>query len=79
MTPAKSFPMYSTMGYDEAIYFIPSWVEVGGDINDLKESRNSVQSDFSFIRPENWSGLYNPLVYLVRFSPLGTIEKLKVK
>lgn len=79
MTPAKSFPMYSTMGYDEALYFIPSWVSTGGDINGFKQSKSSVQSDFDLVRLENWSGMMNPMVYLVRFTPYGTIEKQKVK
>lgn len=79
MTPAKSFPMYSTMGYDEALYFIPSWVSTGGDINNFKQSNSTVQSDFDLIRLENWSGMMNPMVYLVRFTPYGTIEKQKVK
>lgn len=79
MTPAKSFPMYSTMGYDEALYFIPSWVSTGGDINNFKQSVSTVQSDFDLIRLENWSGMMNPMVYLVRFTPYGTIEKQKVK
>ncbi|MDE5807505.1 MAG: LysM peptidoglycan-binding domain-containing protein, partial [Muribaculaceae bacterium] len=79
MTPTKSFPMYSTMGYDEALYFIPSWVSTGGDINEFKQSVSSVQSDFDLVRVENWSGMLNPMVYLVRFTPYGTIEKQKVK
>lgn len=79
MTPAKSFPMYSTMGYDEAVYFIPSLVATDGDINAFKESRTSVQSDFALMRTSNWSGLINPMAYLVRFTPYGTIEKQKIK
>lgn len=79
MTPTKSFPMYSTMGYDEAIYFIPSLIKTGGDINEFSESTTSVQSDFDLVRTANWSGMINPTVYLVRFTPYGTIEKQKIK
>ncbi|MDE6409043.1 MAG: LysM peptidoglycan-binding domain-containing protein [Muribaculaceae bacterium] len=79
MTPTKSFPMYSTMGYDEAIYFIPSLIKAGGDINEFRESTSSVQSDFDLVRTANWSGLINPMVYLVRFTPYGAIEKQKIK
>lgn len=79
MTPTKSFPMYSTIGYDEALYFIPSIVATGGDINNFKESTQSVQSDFDLERTSNWSGLINPMVYLVRFTPYGTIDKYKIK
>ncbi len=79
MTPAKSFPMYSTMGYDEALYFIPSLLSTGGDINEFKESVGTVQSDFGLTRLSNWSGMINPMVYLVRFTPYGTIDKMKIK
>lgn len=79
MVPARSFPMYSAMGYDEAIYFIPSIAQTGGDVNKFRESRSGVQSDFDFFRPENWTGMINPLVYLIRFSPYGLVEKIKVK
>lgn len=79
MVPVKSFPMYSTMGYDEALYFLPSIAVTGGDLNEFKPSRHSVQSDFELSRPVNWSGIVNPCVYMVKFTPLGKIEKIKIK
>ncbi|MDE5868711.1 MAG: hypothetical protein K2H18_00635, partial [Muribaculaceae bacterium] len=79
MTPVRTFPMYSTMGYDEAIYFIPSLLKTKGDLNAFSPSYTSVQSDFELVRPSNWSGMMNPTVYLVRFSPSGIIEKQRIK
>lgn len=78
MTPVKSFPMYSTMGYDEALYFIPSLFATGGDLNEFKPSSTSVQSDFELLRPANWSGIVNPCIYLLKFCP-EKVEKIKVK
>lgn len=77
--PSKSFPMYAVMGYDTASYFIKEMIDANRDINMLGESNIGVQNDFSFYRPSNWSGLINKLVYLVRFTPYNTIEKIKVK
>ena len=77
--PAKSFPMYAVMGYDTATYFINGLIEADHDINSIVESKEGVQSDFSLQRPSNWSGMVNTLVYLVRFTPYNTIEKIKVK
>ena len=67
------------MGYDTATYFINGLIEAEHDINSIVESKEGVQSDFSLQRPSNWSGMVNTLVYLVRFTPYNTIEKIKVK
>lgn len=77
--PAKSFPMYAAVGYDASTYFIPSLWRAGLDINELGESTSGVQSDFDIYRPGNWTGMLNPVVYLVRFTPYNTIEKIVVK
>lgn len=77
--PAMSYPMYSAMGYDTALYFLPEMHKVGGDINEMRDSGNGVQSDFSMSRPANWSGLINPVVYLIRFSAGSNIDKIKLQ
>ena len=79
MTPVKSFPSYAAMGYDSAMYFIPSMAKTGGDLNAFQPSEDTVQSDFDFKRMSNWSGFMNPVVYLVRFTPYDTVEKIKIK
>jgi len=79
MVPQKSYPMYAAVGYDVVNYFLPALNLAGGDFNKLNPSTVSVQTDFDLRRPVNWSGMLNPLVYLVRFTPYGIIEKIKVK
>lgn len=78
-TPAKSFPMYAGVGYDASMYFLLGMVSAGSDVNSLGEYTNGAQSDFALSRPSNWSGLLNPMVYLVKFTPYGSIEKVPVR
>lgn len=77
--PQNTFPMYAPFGYDAAIYFVEGLLKTGYDINRIPDSSDGVQSDFSLKRDNSWSGLMNPVVYLVEFTPFGTIEKNKVK
>ncbi len=77
--PAKSFPMYAALGYDTSMYFIPSLINAELDINNIGSYENGVQSAFEIYRPGNWTGMLNPVVYLVRFTPFGTIDKIAVK
>lgn len=78
MQPVKSYPLYAALGFDASKYFIDGLYDVAGDINDMKPSTNGVQSDFSLMRPTNWSGMVNPVVYLVRFTPGNQIEKIRI-
>lgn len=78
-TPAKSFPMYACVGYDASLYFIEGLAKADYDLNAIGRSEGGVQSDFELSRPGNWTGLFNPIVYLVRFTPYNTIEKIIVK
>ncbi len=78
-TPAKSFPVYACVGYDASLYFIGGLANAEFDINALDTSNSGVQSDFELYRPGNWTGMLNPIVYLVRFTPYNTIEKIAVK
>lgn len=73
--PAKSFPLYAAMGYDASLFFIEGMASNSNDMNDLGTLRSGVQNDFKLERPENWTGLVNPVVYLVRFTPFNTIER----
>ncbi len=78
-TPAKSYPMYAGVGYDAAHYFIEGLAKSGRDMNMMGASRSGAQSDFDLYRPGNWTGFMNPTVFLVRFTPFNTIEKIVVK
>ena len=74
--PAMSFPMYAAVGYDSALYFINGLSKAGKDVNYIGASSPGAQSDFNLVRPNNWTGLMNPVVYLVRFTPYNTVEKI---
>lgn len=74
-TPVKSFPVYAAMGYDAASYFVKEMALTGGDINKFSGSDNTLQIPVRLKRPSNWTGLLNPAVYMVRFTPYDTIEK----
>lgn len=77
--PTKSVPLYAAVGYDVATYFIPEMASAYNDINQLKPSRNSVQSEIDLKRVNNWSGFINPPVYLVNFTPNNTIDKIVIE
>lgn len=79
MNPVRSYPNYASLGYDVSKYFAPNIYQTGGDLNEMPESYDSVQSEFEFIRPSNWSGFYNPIVYMVNFAPDSSVEKIKIK
>lgn len=78
-TPVKSFPVYAAMGYDAASYFIKEMALTGGDINKFSASDGTIQIPVRLKRPSNWTGLLNPAVYMVRFTPYDTIEKTIVE
>lgn len=77
--PVKSYPLYSAMGYDIANYFIPAVAATGGDFTLSVPNASSIQAEVRMKRPDTGSGAYNPVCYLVRMTPYGTVEKITVK
>ncbi len=77
-SPVKSFPMYAVMGYDVTKYFIPATVKNGGDFNRGLPKAKMLQSDFNLKRVSNWGGFINPSCYMLRFTPLDTVEKINL-
>ncbi len=77
--PVKSIPLYAAMGYDTSTYFIPGLANASNDISMLRRSDKTVQSEFDLKRLSNWSGLINPPVYFVNFTPFDTIEKIVIE
>lgn len=75
----NTFPVYSSIGYDTALYFLEGLAAGNGDINAMGQPSGTVQSEFYLERPSNWSGLLNRSVYMVRFTPYDSIEKTVVK
>lgn len=80
-TPMKSFPVYSVAGYDalrfllEALYTNPDNPEAFST-NDQIEA---LQNDIKLRRVSAEGGLYNPIVYLVKFNTFGNIDKIRVE
>lgn len=77
--PQNTFPMYAPYGYDTARYFVLGMTDARFDLNNMRESSGGVQSDFVLVRDKSWTGPVNPIVYLVRFTPFDTIDRIKVK
>lgn len=78
-SPTKSFPMYAALGYDATTYFVEKFIDANKDLNAMPDSSTGIQSNFGLYRENNWSGLLNPIVYIVRFTPFDSIEKILVK
>lgn len=77
--PSMSYPLYAGVGYDCINFFIPELVKTKGDLNTFSPFADGVQNDLELKRIDNWTGLINPTVYLVRFTPYGTIDKTVIK
>lgn len=75
----NTFPVYSGIGYDTALYFLQGLSDGKGDINAMGRPDGMVQSEFELERPSNWSGIMNRAVFMVRFTPYDSIEKTVVK
>lgn len=74
--PAVSYPIYSVAGYDVSQCLIPSIAANNGDFSKGIVRGNTLQSDFILNRDDINGGYINQAVYLVRFTPFGTIEKI---
>lgn len=81
-TPARSFPMYSVMGYDIMRYIIPMLTDSNRTFP--SETGNSsaptpLQLDFNIRKAGDNGGYLNETVYLLRFAPYGSIDKILIK
>ncbi len=78
-TPVKSFPNFAVSGFDIANYFIDATVNNKGDFNKTNfNSSKGLQTDFNLKRVNNWGGIVNPVVYLLRFRPSGYVDKIGI-
>lgn len=77
--PWKSVPLYAGVGFDASTYFVSALGQASNDINLLRPSSRTIQSEFDLKRVSNWGGLMNPPVYLVNFTPYNTIDKIVIK
>lgn len=76
--PAKSVPLYAAVGYDASTYFITAMADSSNDVNLIKPSKGTVQSEFNLKRVSNWGGFINPPVYFVNFTSFDTIDKIVI-
>ena len=74
-TPMRSFPVYSATAYDILRYFLPNLHATSGDFNAGFKPEQTLQSDISLKRVNNWGGIVNPQVFVIEFEPLGTYNK----
>lgn len=74
--PAVSYPIYAVAGYDVSQCLIPSIAANNGDFSKGLLRGNTLQSDFILDKDNDNGGYVNQAVYLVRFTPFGTIEKI---
>ena len=74
--PVNSNPNYAALGYDVVRFFVESENYNNGDYNKGFINYDALQTDFHLSRMSNWSGFLNQCVYLINYTPSGTIEKI---
>ena len=77
LTPIKSHPVFSVMGYDMAHYFLPQLYrgQIDSDTSEW-ETQETLQLLMS-LKSDNWySGDYNRGSFIIHYSPDGKINKI---
>lgn len=77
--PIRAFPTYAASGYDIMNYFVESLAKNDGDFNVMVPEVGEIQNPINLQRVGNWGGLYNPSAYIIRYSPLGEVEKILIR
>ncbi|MEZ3549831.1 MAG: LysM peptidoglycan-binding domain-containing protein [Muribaculaceae bacterium] len=78
--PIKSFPNFAVSGFDIANFFVNSTAQNGGDYNQpANRQPQGIQTDFRLQRVSNWGGFLNPSVYVLKFRPSGSIDKIEIR
>lgn len=72
-------PQYALLGFDTGVYFLSAIRAHGKNFatQQLVNSNDRIQTDFSFQRINNWSGFINKSFYFVNFAPDFTIKKIR--
>lgn len=78
--PTRSFPMYSVMGYDLMRYIAKS-INNNSEFpwNPSEIGFAPLQLDFNLNRTGDEGGYLNEVVYMLRFAPYGSIDKIRIK
>ncbi len=71
-------PRYAILGFDTGLYFLQAIAQYGKNFAnyDVAHDTQSIQTDFSFERINNWSGFINKSFYFVHLTRDMKIEKL---
>lgn len=77
--PIRAFPTYAASGYDIMNYFVESLATNDGDFNVAVPEGTELQTPINLQRVGNWGGLFNPSAYIIRYSPLGDVEKILIR
>lgn len=77
LTPIKSHPVFSVMGYDMAHYFLPQLYREQTELDMFEwETQETLQLLMS-LNSDNWySGDYNRGSFIIHYSPDGKINKI---
>ncbi len=75
----SAYPSFALLGFDTGIYFLSAIQEQGKNFafQNMKESSDRIQTDFSFERVNNWSGFINKSFYFINFTPDSSIRKIR--
>ncbi len=77
--PVKSYPLYAAMGYDIANYVVAGAASRYGDYTLRVPAPTPLQTGLDMRQLNAGGGYYNPVCYLVRFTPYGSVEKIVVE
>lgn len=71
------YPRYAMWGYDTGLYFMTALKQYGSNFeqNINRVNVRTLQHGFTFERANNWGGFVNTTLYLVRYTPNGTVLK----
>ncbi len=77
--PLRAYPTYAASGYDIMNYFIESLASNDGDFNEASRESGELQTPINLQRVGNWGGFFNHSAYIIRYTPLGDIEKILIR
>ncbi|ASB50986.1 PBP1 and LysM peptidoglycan-binding domain-containing protein [Alkalitalea saponilacus] len=80
-SPASAYSRYGLWGYDVTSYFISAIAQFGTDFDIClnRVTNDQVQFNFNFKRTSNWGGFYNKGLYMLRFRPDYSTERVPLR
>ena len=78
--PIKSFPNFAVSGFDIANFLLIPLLKMEETIiSRLIDSRKAFRQTSGCKRVSNWGGFLNPSVYVLKFRPSGSIDKIEIR